>query len=102
LKDLCVADFDATVAKGVTVVDFWAPWCGPCKMQTPILEKVAEAVAGRAVIAKVNVDDNRELAVKFGIRSIPALLIFKDGQVTQTLVGLQQAAVLVQAITAAG
>jgi thioredoxin 1 len=102
LKDLCVADFDATVAKGVTVVDFWAPWCGPCKMQTPILEKVAEAVAGRAVIAKVNVDDNRELAVKFGIRSIPALLIFKDGQVTQTLVGLQQAAVLVQAIAAAG
>jgi thioredoxin 1 len=54
------------------------------------------------VIAKVNVDDNRELAVKFGIRSIPALLIFKDGQVTQTLVGLQQAAVLVQAIAAAG
>jgi thioredoxin 1 len=102
LKDLCVADFDATVAKGVTVVDFWAPWCGPCKMQTPILEKVAEAVAGRAVIAKVNVDDNRELAVKFGIRSIPALLIFKDGQITQTLVGLQQAAVLVQAIAAAG
>jgi thioredoxin 1 len=71
-------------------------------MQTPILEKVAEAVAGRAVIAKVNVDDNRELAVKYGIRSIPALLIFKDGQVTQTLVGLQQAAVLVQAIAAAG
>ena len=102
LKDLCVADFDSTVAKGVTVVDFWAPWCGPCKMQTPILEKVAEAVAGQAVIAKVNVDDNRELAVKFGIRSIPALLIFKDGQVTQTLVGLQQAAVLVQAIAAAG
>ena len=102
LKDLCVADFDAAVAKGVTVVDFWAPWCGPCKMQTPILEKVAESVVGRAVIAKVNVDDNRELAVKFGIRSIPALLIFKDGQVTQTLVGLQQAAVLVQAITAAG
>jgi thioredoxin 1 len=102
LKELSAADFDAAVAKGVTVVDFWAPWCGPCKMQTPILEKVAEAVAGRAVIAKVNVDDNRDLAVKYGIRGIPALLIFKDGQVTQTLVGLQQAAVLVQAISAAG
>jgi thioredoxin 1 len=102
LKELSAADFDAAVATGVTVVDFWAPWCGPCKMQTPILEKVAEAVAGRAVIAKVNVDDNRDLAVKFGIRSIPALLIFKNGQVIQTLVGLQQAAALVQAITAAG
>ena len=102
LKDLTGSDFDAAVAKGVTVVDFWAPWCGPCKMQTPILEKVAESLAGKAVIAKVNVDDNRDLAVKYGIRSIPALLIFKDGQVTQTLVGLQQAAALVQAITAAG
>jgi thioredoxin 1 len=102
LKDLTGSDFDAAVAKGVTVVDFWAPWCGPCKMQTPILEKVAESLAGKAVIAKVNVDDNRDLAVKYGIRSIPALLIFKDGQVIQTLVGRQQAAALVQAITAAG
>ncbi len=102
LKDLTAADFDATVATGVTLVDFWAPWCGPCKMQTPILEKVAEAVAGKAVIAKVNVDDNRELAVKFGIRSIPALLLFKNGQVVQTLIGLQQSPALVQAIKAAG
>ncbi len=102
LKDLTTADFDTTVATGVTLVDFWAPWCGPCKMQTPILEKVAEAVAGKAVIAKVNVDDNRELAVKFGIRSIPALLLFKNGQVVQTLIGLQQAPALVQAIKAAG
>ncbi len=101
LKDLSAADFDAAVASGVTVVDFWAPWCGPCKMQTPILEKVAETVAGKAAIAKVNVDDNRDLAVKYGIRSIPALLIFKDGKLAQTLVGLQQAAAVVQAIESA-
>jgi len=102
LKELSGADFVATVAKGVTLVDFWAPWCGPCKMQTPILEKVAETVAGKAVIAKVNVDDNRELAVKYGIRSIPALLLFKDGKLVRTLIGLQQAPALTQAIEAAG
>ena len=101
LKELSGDGFEAAVATGVTLVDFWAPWCGPCRMQTPILEKVAEAVAGKASVAKINVDDNRELAVKFGVRSIPTLLIIKDGQQVQTLTGLQQAPVLLQAIEAA-
>lgn len=101
LKELSAADFDAAVATGVTLVDFWAPWCGPCKMQTPILEKMAETVAGKATIAKVNVDDNRELAVKFGVRSIPTLVILKDGQPVQTLTGLQQEPALLKAIEAA-
>ena len=100
LKDLNVAGFEAAVAQGVTLVDFWAPWCGPCKMQTPILEKVAEAVAGKAVIAKVNVDDERDLAVKFNVRSIPTLVLFKDGEAKQTFTGLQQAPALIKALEA--
>ena len=102
LLDLTNTDIDATVANGVTLVDFWAPWCGPCKMQTPILEQqVAPAMAGRAKIAKVNVDDAKELAVRFGVKSIPALFLFKDGQVVQQFVGLQRGDALVKALDAA-
>lgn len=100
--ELTAADFDATVASGVTLVDFWATWCGPCQMQTPILEQqVIPAVSGRAKVAKVNVDNARELAVRFGVKSIPALFIFKDGQVVQEFVGLQRGEALVKAIDAA-
>jgi len=99
LMELSVADFDATVANGVSLVDFWAPWCGPCKMQTPILEQqVAPVMAGRVKIAKVNVDDAKELAIRFGVKSIPALFIFKDGQVVQQYVGLQRGDALVKAL----
>ena len=99
LLELTAADFDATVANGVSLVDFWAPWCGPCKMQTPILEQqVVPAVAGRVKIAKVNVDDAKDLAVRFGVKSIPALFIFKDGQVVQQYVGLQRGDALVKAL----
>jgi len=99
LLELTEADFDATVASGVTLVDFWATWCGPCQMQTPILEQqVIPSVAGRAKVAKVNVDQARELAVRFGVKSIPALFIFKDGQVAQKFIGLQRGDVLVKAI----
>jgi len=99
LLTLTTSNFDATLAEGVTLVDFWAPWCGPCQMLTPILENhVAPAVAGRAKVGKVNVDDSRDLATRFGIKSIPALLIFKDGQLVQQMTGLQSADALVKAI----
>jgi thioredoxin 1 len=102
LLSLNTANFDAAVAEGVTLVDFWAPWCGPCQMLTPILEtQVAPAVAGRAKIAKVNVDESRDLAVKFAIKSIPALLVFKNGKIVQQMVGLQSGDALVKAIEAA-
>ena len=102
LLELTVENFDATIASGVTLVDFWATWCGPCQMQTPILEQqVVPAVAGRAKVAKVNVDEARDLAVRYGIKSIPALYIFKDGQVVQQFVGLQRGDALVKAIDAA-
>jgi len=67
------------------LVDFWAPWCGPCKALSPTLDQVAEAVDGTAKIAKVNVDDNQELAAEFNIRGIPALLIFKNGEMAEQL-----------------
>ena len=76
------------------LVDYWATWCGPCKMLTPILEKVKEDVGDSAVISKVNVDENPQLASKFGVRSIPTILIFKNGEIKETLVGLKQQAEL--------
>ena len=102
LLEITTENFDTTIAQGVTLVDFWAPTCGPCLMLAPILENhVAPAVAGRAKVGKVNVDGSRELAVKFGIRSIPALLIFKDGQLVQQMVGLQSGDALIKAVEAA-
>ncbi len=70
------------------VVDFWAEWCGPCKNLTPILEEISVELKGKIKIAKVNIDDNQELAAKFSIRSIPTMIIFKDGENIDTKVGL--------------
>ena len=94
LVDLNNDNFDDVTSSGVVLVDFWAPWCGPCKMLTPILEKVKEDVGDSAVISKVNVDENPQLASKFGVRSIPTILIFKNGEIKETLVGLKKQAEL--------
>ena len=94
------SNFQATIAEGVTLVDFWAPWCGPCRMQGPIVDKVAEALGDKAKVAKVNVDDQQDLAIQFGIQSIPALLIFKDGEVAKDFVGVTRANELQSAIEA--
>jgi thioredoxin 1 len=81
------ANFDATVAEGVTMVDFWAPWCGPCRMIAPVVEELAEEFDGKAKIVKVNTDEEQDIAVKFGIRSIPTIIFFKDGEVVEQMVG---------------
>ena len=70
------------------LVDFWAPWCGPCKMISPLLDKVATEKAGSVKVAKVNVDDNQNLSVKYNVRAIPALLFFKGGQLRDQVVGM--------------
>ncbi len=80
-------NFEATVNEGVSLVDFWAPWCGPCRMIAPVIEELAEEFEGKASICKVNTDEEQDLAVKFGVRSIPTILIMKDGEVVDTMVG---------------
>ena len=89
IKNVSDAAFEADVLKSSkpVLVDYWAAWCGPCKMIAPILEEVAKEYGDKVMIAKLNVDENPETAAKFGIRGIPTLMLFKDGQVAQTKVG---------------
>lgn len=91
-------NFVEVTGNGVSLVDFWAPWCAPCRIQGPILEKVADQVGEKARICKLNVDENREMAMKYGITGIPTLLLFKDGEVVQQFVGVQPDNVLVSTI----
>ncbi|STW32395.1 thioredoxin [Klebsiella michiganensis] len=80
-------DTDVLKADGLTLVDFWAEWCGPCKMIAPILDEIAEEYQGKLTIAKLNIDQNPGTAPKYGIRGIPTLLLFKNGEVAATKVG---------------
>jgi thioredoxin 1 len=98
VQELNDGNFSATIKKGVTLVDFWAPWCAPCMMQGPIVEKVAEKVGKKAKVAKVNVDEARLAATELGIHSIPTLIVFKDGKPAQQFVGVTPENKLISAI----
>ncbi|HDC9053879.1 thioredoxin [Staphylococcus aureus] len=83
------ADFDSKVESGVQLVDFWATWCGPCKMIVPVLEELAADYEGKADILKLDVDENPSTAAKYEVMSIPTLIVFKDGQPVDKVVGFQ-------------
>ena len=90
IKNLSLDNFDNEISSSNTpvLVDFWAEWCGPCKMLGPILEEISEDLKDKLQVVKVNLDENQDLAMKYSIRSIPTLLLFKDGNLVDTKVGL--------------
>ena len=85
--ELTASNFEEVTKAGVALVDFWAPWCGPCRMIAPVIEELAADFDGKAAICKVNTDEEQDIAVKYGIRSIPTILFFKDGQLVDQMVG---------------
>jgi thioredoxin 1 len=98
IKHISDATFEADVLQAgkPVLVDYWAEWCGPCKMIAPILDEVSQAYKDKLQVAKMNVDENREIPAKFGIRGIPTLMLFKDGQLAATKVGAMSKAQLTQ------
>lgn len=82
-------NFDEITESGVALVDFWAPWCGPCKMLAPVIDELADEFDGKAAICKVNTDEEEELGARFGIRSIPTILFMVNGEVKDQLIGAQ-------------
>lgn len=95
-KEITDANFEEQIIKSgkPALIDFWAVWCGPCKMIEPIIEELAERYKDRAVVGKMNVDENYNVPVQYGIRAIPTILFFKDGEVVDRVVGVVPAAVL--------
>jgi len=90
VTELTDSTFDAFVRNNkIAVIDCWAPWCGPCRRMAPIMEDLSNATLGKAGVAKLNVDNSHAISTRFGIRAIPTVLIFKDGVLVETLVGLR-------------
>jgi thioredoxin 1 len=101
MKHVNQAEFSSAIAKGVTLVDFYADWCGPCKMIAPVLEQLDKEYDGKAQIVKLDVDANPAVAQAYGVMSIPTLIVFKDGQIAGKVVGFQQKTALANLINKA-
>ena len=100
-KELTDANFDETLKSDKPVlVDFWAEWCGPCKMIGPVVEELASDYEGKAVVAKLNVDENPQVTARYGVRSIPTLLVFKNGQIVDKQIGAVPKSVLASKLQA--
>ena len=101
IQTLSTTTFDEVIGSAETpvVVDFWAEWCGPCKMIAPILEELATEQAGTITVAKLNVDENPDLAMRYNVMSIPTLLVFKDGEIAKRLVGAKPKSALLQELS---
>ncbi len=99
IRNISSGEFDAAISRGVVLADFWAPWCNPCKMLGTILEQVAKDAPESAVIVKVNVDENQELAAKLGVSTLPTLILYRDGAVVKEMIGVQSRARLVDLLT---
>lgn len=91
--------FENEISNGLVLVDFWAPWCGPCKMIAPVLEEINEEMEHQVKIAKLNVDDNQATTAEYGVMSIPTLLLFKDGEVVEKVIGFQPKENLIEVIS---
>lgn len=98
IKHVDDENFESVVGKGVVLVDFFAEWCGPCHMQTPILEVVAQEISGKALVAKLDVDQSQKTTSKFKVTSIPTMILFKNGEEIKRLVGLRDADTLKEII----
>ena len=100
VKHFSIDTFQSEVLQGSgpILVDFWAPWCGPCKMLGPVIDGLADELSGKAVVGKVNIDDEPDLAAKYGVVTIPTIILFKDGQEVNRLVGVQSKLTLTQMV----
>ncbi len=100
VKVLTDENFKTTINSGVTLVDFWAPWCAPCRVQGPIIDDLADEIGDKANISKLDIDNNKKTAQMLGIQSIPTLMLFKNGKVVQKFVGVKPKGQLLKAVTA--
>ena len=98
ILELTQQDFDKTISTGVVLVDFFATWCGPCRMMAPIISQVAQKLEGKAKVYKLDVDKAPEIASRFGVMSIPTLIFFKDGKEASRLIGVQQEGKIIEEI----